>query len=964
MAKTYEIAFALAANTASFSANFRAASRTVARLQESFKGLSGAAKQVHAVTEAGARVQASGKAYREAVAEVQRLRREMAQFGPPTKQAAAALDRAQQAANRAKEALQRNAQQMRALAQSAGVAGAPIRALVARENELTAAATRASAALAKQQAAEARLGRVKAGVTANAPYAQQAGSAVGSGLMAAMTDGAQLERQLSMVQAITRGSAEDMAKYEAQALQLGASTKFTSTQVAEGMQYLAMAGFKTNEVLTAMPGMLDLASAAAVDLGTTADISSNILTGFGLKTQEIGRVGDVLTNTFQHSNTNLVTLGETMKYCAPVAKMFGMSLEDTAAMAGLMGSAGIQASQAGTALRGMIVRLTKRPKQAAAALQELGVKAYDSAGKFKPLQQILYEITQGKRWKELNQAGQAKALAMIFGTEALAGGAGLVDALNEGRMQEMLSGQYERGTAHATALVQENNLIGDITKLTSAMSGLSQTLYKSVGGSMREVVQRITALVSRFNDWLKANPKVAKTIVLVAGGIAALAAAIVPCIVAVKTVGFAVAALQAGFMLLASPIGLLVAGIAALVAAAYYLCGGWEGLLQTAQRVWSAIYVAVAMFCLEAWERIRVVWEAVAPFFIGLWEMVKSIFGQAWQAICSILQTWAAAAGAVLEGLRTAFMGLLDFVAGVFSGNWSQAWEGVKAIFSGVWQGVSAILAGVKATFLTICSFVAGAFTAAWSAAWNGVSGIFKGIWEGFKGVAQSVLDWIANKLNSVISLVNGAIETMNKLPGVNIGKIDEIGTKGAQVPAMASGGVVTVPTFAMVGEAGPEAVVPLDRLASYLPQAEQAAPVVNVAVQAPAVPEVVLPEMPRLRMPQINVPEMHMPAMPPIRMPEMPAPAQPEPRMPVAEPPAPRPVGVLADGLRAASRPEPAPAAGEVVLNFSPTVNMQGAGESADPYESVRRGLSGYADEIKRQLETILRDQRRLSYA
>jgi len=964
MAKTYEIAFALAANTASFSANFRAASRTVARLQESFKGLSGAAKQVHAVTEAGARVQASGKAYREAVAEVQRLRREMAQFGPPTKQAAAALDRAQQAANRAKEALQRNAQQMRALAQSAGVAGAPIRALVARENELTAAATRVSAALAKQQAWEAKLGRAKAGATANAPYAQQAGAAVGGGLVAAMKDGASLERQLSQVQAISRATTEEMARYEAQALELGASTKYTSTEVAQGMQYLAMAGFKTNEVLQAMPGMLNLASAGAIDLGRAADISSNILSAFGLQTAEIDRVGDVLTNTFQRSNTTLETLSDTMKYCAPVAKQFGLSLEQTAAYAGVLGSNGIDASMAGTALRGIMVRLTKQPKQAATALKELGVKVYDAKGNFKSLEQIMVEVAQAQDKLGLTEFGKAKSAAMLFGTEALAAGQVLLDNARSGKLQEMIAGQYERGTAEATAKVQEGNLIGDITKLTSAMSGLSQTLYKSLGGALRETVQQITDLVSRFNLWLRANPKVAKTIVMVAGGIAGLAAAIVPCIIAVKTIGFAVAAFQAGLMLLASPIGLIVVGIGALVAAAYYLCGGWEGLLQTAQRVWSAIYVAVAMFCLEAWERIQAIWAAVAPFFTGLWETVKTIFGLAWQSICSVLQTWAAAAGAVLEGLRTAFMGLLDFVAGVFSGNWSQAWEGVKAIFSGVWQGVSAILAGVKATFLTICSFVAGGFTAAWSAAWNGVSGIFKGIWEGFKGVAQSVLDWIANKLNSVISLVNGAIETMNKLPGVNIGKIDEIGTKGAQVPAMASGGVVTVPTFAMVGEAGPEAVVPLDRLASYLPQAEQAAPVVNVAVQAPAVPEVVLPEMPRLRMPQINVPEMHMPAMPPIRMPEMPAPAQPEPRMPVAEPPAPRPVGALADGLRAASRPEPAPAAGEVVLNFSPTVNMQGAGESADPYESVRRGLSGYADEIKRQLETILRDQRRLSYA
>ena len=805
MAKTYEIAFALAANTASFSANFKAASRTVSRLQESFKSLEGAARQLGALQTAKQRVMESGKAYREAAGNVAKLQAAMAACERPTKAQETALERAKASANRAKEAWQKNITKMREMAAAANAAGQPIRALAQRENELTAAANRTAQALQRQQAAEARLGRAKAGVAANAPYAQQAGSAIGGGLMAALTDGAQLERQLSMVQAITRGSAEDMAKYEAQALQLGASTQFTSTQVAEGMQYLAMAGFKTNEVLAAMPGMLDLASAAAVDLGTTADISSNILTGFGLKTEEIGRVGDVLVNTFQHSNTTLVTLGETMKYCAPVAKMFGMSLEDTAAMAGLMGSAGIQASQAGTALRGMIVRLTKRPKQAAAALQELGVKAYDSAGKFKPLQQILYEITQGKRWKELNQAGQAKALAMIFGTEALAGGAGLVDAMNDGRMQEMLSGQYERGTAAATAKIQKENLIGDIIELTSAMSGLSQTLYKSVGGALRETVQQVTGLVKKFNEWLQANPGVARTIVLVAGGIATFTAAILPCIVAVKTIGFAVAALQAGFLLLASPIGLIIAGIGLLIAACVALYVYWDEFKAAAAAVWSA-----------------------------LCDSVSSAVGDLGEAL-SIL------------------------------------WDGIKQSVVDAWNSVTATLQGALA-------FVTGTFQAGWSAAWNAVSGVFSSIWNGFKGVAQSVLDWIAGKLNSVIGLINGTIETMNKIPGVNIGKLSEIPT--SQPKAMAAGGIVTAPTFALVGEAGDEAVMPLDRLSSML--------------------------------------------------------------------------GQYAGGGQAQGN--------TITINVQAPVSFGSA--SSDPYEAVRRGLSAGADDIKRQLERVLADQRRLSYA
>lgn len=808
MAKTYEIAFALAANTASFSANFKAASRTVARLQESFKSLEGAARQLGALQAARQKVMESGKAYKEAAANVARLQQAMSACERPTRAQQTALERAQASANRAKEAWQRNITKMREMAAAANAAGQPIRALAQRENELTQAANRTAQALQRQQAAEARLGRAKAGVAANAPYAQQAGAAVGSGLMAAMTDGASLERQLSQVQAISRATTEEMARYEAQALQLGASTKYTSTEVAQGMQYLAMAGFKTNEVLQAMPGMLNLASAGAIDLGRAADISSNILSAFGLQTAEIDRVGDVLTNTFQRSNTTLETLSDTMKYCAPVAKQFGLSLEQTAAYAGILGSNGIDASMAGTALRGIMVRLTKQPKQAATALKELGVKVYDAKGNFKSLEQIMVEVAQAQDKLGLTEFGKAKSAAMLFGTEALAAGQVLLDNARSGKLQEMIAGQYERGTAEATAKIQEGNLIGDITKLTSAMSGLSQTLYKSVGGALRETIQHITDLVSSLNSWLIANPGVAQTLVVVAGGIAAFTAAVLPCVVAVKTIGFAVSALQVAFMLLTSPIGLIVLAIGAVI----------------------AICVALYVY----------------------WDEFKAGAVAVWTALCDSVSS---AVGGLGEAL-------------------SLLWDGIKQSVIEAWNSVTATLSGALA-------FVTGTFQAGWSAAWSAVSGVFSGIWNGFKSVAQSVLDWIAQKLNSVIGLINSSIEMMNKLPGVDIGKIDQIPTSQQKAPAMAVGGVVTAPTFAMVGEAGPEAVVPLDRLSSMLGQ-------------------------------------------------------------------------YSGSGQGAPSG---------VTMTFSPTINLSGGG-SSDPYEAVRRGLSSGADDIKKQLERVLADQRRLSYA
>src|SRR5699024_5729548 len=158
------------------------------------------------------------------------------------------------------------------------------------------------------------------------------------------------------------------------------------------MQYLAMAGYESNEIISAMPGVLNAAAAGQVELGTAADITSNVLSGFGLQASETSRVADVLTKAFTSSNTSMESLGETMKYAAPVAKAAGFSLEETAAAAGILGDSGISASQAGTTLRGVMLRLINPPKQAAEALDALGISVTDSSGKIKPLYKIIEEL--------------------------------------------------------------------------------------------------------------------------------------------------------------------------------------------------------------------------------------------------------------------------------------------------------------------------------------------------------------------------------------------------------------------------------------------------------------------------------------------------------------------------------------------------------------------------------------------
>src|SRR5699024_449046 len=158
-----------------------------------------------------------------------------------------------------------------------------------------------------------------------------------------------------------------------QARELGQTTQFTASQAADGMKYLAMAGLDANEIMAAMPGMLDLAVAGNLDLGTTADIASDTMAAFGLEASEATRVADVLAKTATSSNTNIEMLGDTMKYVAPVARTAGMSLEETSAMAGLLANVGIKSSQAGTTMKSMLLKLANPSAKASNLLSDLGV---------------------------------------------------------------------------------------------------------------------------------------------------------------------------------------------------------------------------------------------------------------------------------------------------------------------------------------------------------------------------------------------------------------------------------------------------------------------------------------------------------------------------------------------------------------------------------------------------------------
>lgn len=202
------------------------------------------------------------------------------------------------------------------------------------------------------------------------------GAVIGSSVSKA----ANFESAMSNVAAISRASDEDLARLTETAKEMGSTTAFTSKEAAEGMSFLAMAGFDVNDTIAAMPGLLSTAAAGNIDLADTADIVSNVLSGFGLEAEETGRVADILAATFTSANTDLRQLGEGMKYVAPVAESLQVPVEEVAAAMGILGNAGIQGSMAGTTLRGVISRLVNPTGKAADVLADMGLIATDYEG--------------------------------------------------------------------------------------------------------------------------------------------------------------------------------------------------------------------------------------------------------------------------------------------------------------------------------------------------------------------------------------------------------------------------------------------------------------------------------------------------------------------------------------------------------------------------------------------------------
>lgn len=395
---------------------------------------------------------------------------------------------------------------------------------------------------------------------------------------AAIKKNNEFERVLSSVQAKSRASAEQMEQLRSQALQLGDATQFSAKQVAEGQEFLAMAGFSVNAQLKAMPGLLDLAAAGQIGLARASDIASNILTQFRLEADQMNRVSDVMALTATSANTSIEQMADAMKFLGPTAASLGVSLEESSAAIGILGNSGLQGSLATRALGTGILRLTKPTKDMVNVMNQLGFSAFNSQGNFVGLANMIELLN--KKTAGLTQQQRQGALATLFGAEAIQEINSLMNAsfkIQENGREITLKGaeairaftnqlENAEGAAARMAEIQLNNLAGDLT----IAAGVFETTMIQIGAALapvlRPIVQGFTAILKVVKQFI-ATP-VGKFVVQVAAGLAVLTTGLVAFHFVAGTLIPVLTGLAASVWAVMSPL-LPFIGIAALVVAGF-----------------------------------------------------------------------------------------------------------------------------------------------------------------------------------------------------------------------------------------------------------------------------------------------------------------------------------------------------------------------------------------------------------
>lgn len=569
----------------------------------------------------------------------------------------------------------------------------------------------------------------------------------------------EFDSSMSKVQAISGATGSEFDALREKAREMGAKTQFSASEAADAMGYMAMAGWKSKDMIKGIDGVMNLAAASGEDLATTSDIVTDALTAFGLEAKDSSHFADILATASANSNTNVSMMGETFKYVAPIAGTLGYSAEDTAVAIGLMANNGIKGAKAGTSLRMGLTRLTAPTKQVNKGLDMLGLSIEDVQGK--SLDETLRIFRES--FKKLDKTQQSQAASMIFGKDAMSGMLSIINTSEDDYNSLSDAIHNSDGAAEKMADTMTDNLGGQIKILKSALEELAISFGDLLMPKIRDTVSKITDFVDKLNEL----PDPVKETILDIGGIVA---ALGPMLFLVGklsdvigTVAGAIAVTKGsmdgasstmiglskvidlvkgafsnlGGLLLAHPVAAVVIG--ALAIAIPLIVKNWDEIKEVLTNAWESIH-----------ETASNVWNSIKDFFVNIWDGVKEAWSEFWDPIGEWL-------GEKIQAMVDAIQPVVDTFVNVFK----VAWMLIEEIFTTTWEVISGFFRENWEAFVEIARIIftklKDFFASIWNSIkdtaisiWNPISDFLKRIWQSIYDAAKPIFDAIKNFLSNV----------------------------------------------------------------------------------------------------------------------------------------------------------------------------------------------------------------------
>ncbi|EOS25979.1 phage tail tape measure protein, TP901 family, core region [Lachnospiraceae bacterium 3-1] len=614
---------------------------------------------------------------------------------------------------------------------------------------------------------------------------------------AAVSTAANFESSMSQVQA-TMGITKDamstvngesvntMDTLSALAKKMGSETAFSASECAEALNYLALAGYDTQQMCDTLPTVLNLAAAGGIDLAAASDMVTDAMSALGMGVDEAGTMVDQMAKTASSTNTSVAQLGEGILTIGATAKTVKGGTAELNTALGILANNGIKGAEGGTHLRNVILSLQNPTDKAAACMEQLGLDVYDSEGNMRSLNDILGDLNTSM--DGMTAAEKSNIIGQIFNKTDLSS----VNALlaNTGDTWDALQQSIidSGGAAQQMADTQLDNLQGQITILKSALEGLAI----SFGELLLPAIKMIVGWVQKFVDWLNGMDEGTKKVITT---VALLAAALGPVLIVVGKVVSAVGTIMtivpkvAGVIntvktafaalnttMLANPIFLIIAAITALVAAFIYLWNTnedfrqfWINLWENVKEVAIAVWEAIKNFFTAAWEAIsstaQAVWNGIKDFFSGLWEGIKTIFSTVVEVIKTIITTY-------FNIYKTIITTVLNAIKTVFT----TIWNGIKTVVTTVVTAIQTFITmawnAIKNTVTTVLNAIKTVITTVWNAiktavttVVNGIKSTISTVWNSIKSVVTSVVNSIKSTVTTVFNNIWSGIKgTMGKI--------------------------------------------------------------------------------------------------------------------------------------------------------------------------------------------------------